>query len=400
FSGFASIYFLVIKISKRYVKENSEIISVESTKVIKILQEALGGIRDVLVDGLQTEYIKEYKKSDYPFRQAHANLIILGDSPRYIIEALGMILISILAFHLSNKGDTLVSAIPVLGAFALGAQRLLPLIQQAYSSWTNINGAGDNLNDTLELLKQKVNSVNDGSEKIVLLKTLTLESVFFRYNRTDDSLILNDIDLSISKGEMIGVIGTSGSGKSTMVDLIMGLLYPVQGKLLVDGREINALNYHSWVPNISHVPQSIFLADTTIAGNIALGVEKDRINYQKVEIAIEKAQLTEFVNSLELGYHTNVGERGVKLSGGQKQRIGIARAIYKESNLIIFDEATSALDTQTEINVMRAIDLLKRDITVIIIAHRYSTLRNCDRIVHLEKGRIKGIHSYQELMSE
>lgn len=396
FLGFGLIYVIIIVITKNYVRENSKKISIESTKVIKALQEGLGGIRDVLIDGLQMTYSKEYEKSDTPFRKAHANLIILGDSPRYLIEGLGMILISLLAFYLSNNSDTFLSTIPTLGAFALGAQRILPVLQQAYGSWTNMNGAMNNLSDTLELLNQQVANYANKTKKINFRNSINIQNVYFKYDKNED-WVIKDLNFSISKGETIGVIGSTGCGKSTLLDIIMGLLYPVNGKLIVDKTEINSKNYQNWVPNISHVPQSIFLSDTTISQNIALGIDESKINYNKLKISIEKAQLSDFIESLEFGYNTNVGERGVKLSGGQRQRIGIARAIYKEADLIIFDEATSALDSKTENKVMKSIEKLGDDLTIIIVAHRVSTLKSCDRIIELDNGQVKRICSYTQL---
>lgn len=396
FLGFGLIYVIVIVITKNYVRENSKKISIESTKVIKALQEGLGGIRDVLIDGLQMTYSKEYEKSDTPFRKAHANLIILGDSPRYLIEGFGMILISLLAFYLSNNSDSILSTIPTLGAFALGAQRILPVLQQAYGSWTNMNGAMNNLSDTLDLLNQQVANYANKTKKINFRNSINIQNVYFKYHKNED-WVIKDLNFSISRGETIGVIGSTGCGKSTLLDIIMGLLYPVNGKLIVDKTVINSKNYQNWVPNISHVPQSIFLSDTTISQNIALGIDESKINYNKLKISIEKAQLSDFIESLEFGYNTNVGERGVKLSGGQRQRIGIARAIYKEADLIIFDEATSALDSKTEIKVMKSIEKLGDNLTVIIVAHRVSTLKSCDRIIELDNGQVKRICSYTEL---
>ena len=396
FLGFGLIYVIVVLLTKNYVRNNSKKISIESTKVIKALQEGLGGIRDVLIDGLQMTYSKEYEKSDTPFRKAHANLIILGDTPRYLIEGLGMILISILAFYLSSNSDTFLSTIPTLGAFALGAQRLLPVLQQAYASWTNMNGAMDNLSDILELLNQRATNYYNKTKKINFRNSITIQNLYFKYDKSKD-WVIKDLNFSISRGETIGIIGSTGCGKSTLLDIIMGLLYPVNGKLIVDKTEINSKNYQNWVPNISHVPQSIFLSDTTISQNIALGIDESKINYSKLKLSVEKAQLSDFIESLEFGYNTNIGERGVQLSGGQRQRIGIARAIYKGADLTIFDEATSALDSKTENNVMKSIEKLGDNLTVIIVAHRVSTLKSCDRIIELDNGQVKRICSYTEL---
>jgi ATP-binding cassette subfamily B protein len=227
--------------------------------------------------------------------------------------------------------------------------------------------------------------------------TIRFVNVCFRYG-ADGPWVLDGIDLTIHKGSRVGFVGSTGSGKSTAVDLTMALLQPVKGEILVDGQPISGERRRAWQRTIGHVPQSIFLADSTIAENIAFGVPPEKIDLDRVRQAAEQAQIAAFIEARPEGYGAFVGERGVRLSGGQRQRIGIARALYKQAHVLIFDEATSALDSATEEAVMGAIENLHRDLTIMIIAHRLTTLRQCDTIVRLERGRIVARGSYEDLM--
>lgn len=398
FGGFGIVYLLAIFITKKNISKYSKEINEKSTQLIKALQEGLGGIRDVLLDGSQEEYCRIYQKADIPFRRAIANITIIGNSPRYLIESLGMILIAMIAFYLSKQVDGLNYTIPILGSLALGAQRLLPIMQQAYGAWAAINGTKDTLKDTLLLLNQempemKLDQVN---EQFDFKNEIILKNVSFKYS-INEPLILKDINLTIEKGSKIGIIGTTGCGKSTLLDVIMALLFPTNGELLVDGNSISKFNYQKWQSLISHVPQTIFLSDSTILENIAFGVPLEKIDIDRVREAAQKAQLESLIESWDKKYYTKVGERGTRLSGGQRQRIGIARAFYKKSKIIIFDEATSALDGTTEESVMESINAFDIDLTVIIVAHRVSTLKSCSKIIELSNGQIKKVSTYSEL---
>ena len=230
-------------------------------------------------------------------------------------------------------------------------------------------------------------------------KELKLAELNFRYTE-NSPWVLKNLNLSIKKGARIGFIGVTGSGKSTLLDIIMGLLPPVSGRLIIDTQPINGQNRRAWQAQIAHVPQNIYLSDSTIEENIAFGIAKEQIDRQQVKKAVQQAQITQLIEQWEDGYQTFVGERGVRLSGGQRQRIGIARALYKKANVLIFDEATSALDNGTEQKVMEAIEALGKDITVLIIAHRLTTLKGCDKIVKLGKNHTIQVGSYQEMINE
>jgi ABC-type multidrug transport system fused ATPase/permease subunit len=400
FGGFGLIYGLIIWVTRRQLLHDSQCIAREGPRVIKSLQEGLGGIRDVLIDGTQATYCKIYRNADMQLRDAQGSSLFISSSPRYVMEALGMLLIAILAYLLAQQADGLAKAIPVLGALALGSQRLLPVFQQAYGSWAAIQSGQIALKDTLELLDQPLPDYADSpiSRPLTFEKSIELKKLYFRYGSNSD-YVLKNLNLNIEKGSRVGFIGVTGSGKSTLLDIVMGLLQPTAGTIEIDGQTINTINNRSWQAHIAHVPQSIFLADSSIEENIAFGVPKDQIDQSRVRQAAEQAQIAKSIESWPNKYQTFVGERGIRLSGGQRQRIGIARALYKKAEVIIFDEATSALDNETEYAVMHAIESLSKELTVLIIAHRLTTLKNCTQIVELENGDIKKIGTYQEVLT-
>jgi ATP-binding cassette, subfamily B, bacterial PglK len=399
FSAFGSIYLAIVLVSRRQLLKDSRRVAQESTKVVKSLQEGLGGIRDVLIDNSQEVYCEIYRKADRALRRAQGNNTFIGQSPRFIMEALGMLMIAALAFTLGQQSDGLAKSIPVLGALALGAQRLLPVLQQAYAGYTLMRGGQVSLEDTLGLLDQELPGFANQpmSEPLAFTKGITLNQVSFRYG-LQMPWVLKSCSLDIVKGSCIGFIGETGCGKSTLLDIIMGLLLPTNGKINVDGESITIKNRRAWQTHIAHVPQDIFLADSSIAENIAFGVRKSQVDLERVRVAARKAQIEDMINSWSEGYNTVVGERGVRLSGGQRQRIGIARALYKQADVIIFDEATSALDAETEQAVMNSIETLSEDLTVLIIAHRITTLKNCSKIVQLRDGHVDRVCSYQEMI--
>jgi ATP-binding cassette, subfamily B, bacterial PglK len=400
FGGFGAIYALIIRIARKRLMEDSRRIATESTQVIKSLQEGLGGIRDILIDGSQATYCQIYRNADLPLRRAQGSSSFIGASPRYAMEALGMLLIAALAYALAQQPGGIAEAIPVLGALALGAQRLLPVLQQSYAAWTAIRGGQASLQDVLKLLDQPLpeHANQPVTEPLPFKQQICLKQLSFRYGRLTP-WVLKGIDLVIGKGGRVGIIGTTGSGKSTLLDIVMGLLSPTEGELEIDGQSINSDNGRAWQAHIAHVPQSIFLADSTIEANIAFGIPLDQIDRERVLKAAKQAQIADLIESWPKQYQTSVGERGVRLSGGQRQRIGIARALYKQADVIIFDEATSALDNETELAVMQAIEGLADDLTVIIIAHRLTTLKNCTYLVELSNGEIKRTGSYREIVN-
>jgi ABC-type multidrug transport system fused ATPase/permease subunit len=398
--GFLCIYLLIIRITRSRARTNSERIARNSSQVIKALQEGLGGIRDVLIDGSQATYCQIYRHADLPLRKAQGSNSFIGSSPRTGVEALSMVLIAGLAYALSRDAEGFGKAIPTLGALALGAQRMLPSMQQAYASWTSLRGYHVSLKDAVDLLNQPLPDYAHQTPPapIPFTQYIALRQVGFRYT-PQSPWVFRDLNLTLSKGSRIGFIGTTGSGKSTLLDLVMSLLLPTEGTFEVDGLPITPANRRAWQAHIAHVPQAIFLTDSSIAENIAFGIPKNQIDLARVRLAAQKSQISETIESWPQQYDTLVGERGIRLSGGQRQRIGIARALYKQADVIILDEATSALDSDTEQAVMQAIDSLVEDLTVLIIAHRLTTLRNCTQIVELGGQGIKRIGTYRDLVT-
>jgi ATP-binding cassette, subfamily B, bacterial PglK len=390
FGVFGGIYGAIIKLSSRSLKRNSECIAHESTQVIKSLQEALGGIRDVLIDGSQELFCAVYRNADWPLRRAQGHIHIISGSPRFLIEALGMITIAVAAYILAQDSKGIVGAIPILGVLAISAQRLLPVLQSGYGAVSSIKGAESSLIEILMLLDQVMPDFdkNASKAKLQFQQDIRLDNLSYSYKAEDsrksgDLWIFKDVNFVIEKGSRIGFVGKTGSGKSTLLDIIMGLLKPTRGSILIDGQLLTAANIRSWQEHIAHVPQNIYLTDGTLSENIAFGVPKDQIDNARVRLAASRAQIADDIESWQEQYDTPCGERGIRLSGGQRQRIGIARALYKEAKILILDEATSALDSKTEQAVMNAIDNLEEGLTILVIAHRLSTLESCDKVIEV-----------------
>jgi ATP-binding cassette subfamily B protein len=340
-----------------------------------------------------------YKNSDLQMRKATWRNELIFSGPRFLMEAVGIGIVAIIAYLATLQLGGINQFLPVLGAFVLGAQKLLPAIQKAYASYSRIKGSAYSLDDVLELLDQPLpDNVSLSSSPITFMHSIELKNLSFRYS-DESPWVLKDLNLMIPKGSVIGVIGSTGCGKSTLLDIVMSLLSPTSGDLLIDNMVIDSTNKKAWQTHISSVPQDIYLSDGTIEENIAFGLPRDEINQSYVKIAAQQAQISELVESWDHGYETIVGERGARLSGGQRQRIGLARAFYRQSDVLILDEATSALDDGTELAVMDAINNFDHNITVIIIAHRLTTLKNCDMILSLGSNHQTEIMQYDEIMN-
>lgn len=384
FASLSIIYFSIMKSTSFRLKQNSITINLKSTEKVKALQEGLLGFREVLLNQAQNFYSKIFQNADLPVRNAMANSQFLAGCPKFAIEAFGMSIVAVLAYLMTTQSDHPLGAIPVLAAFAIGAQRILPALQQVYNSYISYKSADESFKEVLVLLKQPLpeylenNSFND----VLFSHRIELKNVSFKYSE-DSTFVLENVNLVINKGDKVGFIGETGSGKSTLIDIIIGLLSPSDGMLLVDGKEINIKNRHLWQQKISNVPQNINLFDTSVEENIAFGMTGDEINYAKVLDAAKVAQLSKLIDGWDDKYQTLIGEHGVRISGGQRQRIGIARALYKESDLLILDEATSALDNKTEENTIKSIIDSNKDVTILMIAHRLTTLKHCNKIIEL-----------------
>lgn len=399
-SAFGFCYLIIALMTRGMLKSNSIEIAKLQTEVVKNLQEGLGSIRDVLLDSSQLVYSKQYKVDISSLLRSTGENQFITLSPRFAMESIGMVLIAFFAYLLTFRTGGISSAIPLLGALALAAQRLLPLLQLIYGNWSNVTGNQSALGEVADFLEQKIPKENEIKVNSYLgfKKKIEFKNINFSYDE-DNSSILKDANFSIDKGSRVGIVGQTGSGKSTLVDILMSLLEPISGQIYVDDKELKKNDYKLWRSMISHVPQSIFLTDSSIKDNIAFGLDSSLINLSLVEESGKSAMLSDFINSLEKGYDTLVGEGGARISGGQKQRIGLARALYKESSILVLDEATSALDDDTERKVMDSIKNLSNNQTIIIIAHRLSTLESCNKILYLEDGLLVDLGTYRDFIN-
>ncbi len=365
-----------------------------------VVSEAFGGIKEIKVGGLENAYVQRFARPAEIYARHQASASVIGQMPRFALEAVafgGMLLV---VLYLMAGSGGLATALPIIGLYAFAGYRLMPALQQIYGSFTQLRYAGPALN----VLHADLVSLAPTAQAVppdvplALTRAITLKNITFTYPKALQPA-LKDLNLTIPARSTVGMVGVTGSGKTTTVDLILGLLEPDAGSLEVDGVPIDAGNRRRWQRAIGYVPQQIYLADDTVAANIAFGLEPKQIDQSAVERAARIANLHDFViNELPQGYATTVGERGVRLSGGQRQRIGIARALYHNPQVLILDEATSALDNLTEKAVMEAVHNLGHEITIILIAHRLTTVRECDQIYLLRRGRVTAQGTYDELV--
>lgn len=390
---FGCAYGLISLSFKGKLSKNSKKVSTAIKQQQLTLSEGFGGIRDILLSGNQHEYETVYRNVDLSMRMYNAQSNFLSQSPRYVLEVLSVNLIAFLGLiFVLQKGDS-AEVIPLLGAFAIASQRLMPALQQVYNNWASIKSRFSSVTDFFALVNQPLPSyaLNPVSFSLPLNDAISLDNVSFQYSQVTP-WILRGINFQIKRGERIGIVGSTGSGKSTLMDLLLGLLEPTEGRIIVDDVDLyedDSVNrIAAWRSSIAQVPQTVYLSDSSFMQNIAFGTDDEKIDLSRVKAAAIQAQIHNFIESLPEGYNTFVGERGVRLSGGQRQRIGIARALYNRAKILFLDEATSALDESTEEAVMESISGLSRNLTIIMIAHRLSTLKHCDRVVAVSKGGI------------
>ena len=377
------IYYLKLRLSNEILKKNSQNISDKSIKSLKIINESVGGIRDVLVNKLQGFYIKELETNEKELKVALISNQFIGMMPKYILESSGMVLILVISTLMVIGGKDKNNVITSVGVLIFAIQRLIPIMQQLYISITQIKGARQSLKEIVDLLKEeKDNSVIEKS-KLDFKNQIQFKNINFAYDK--NKIIISDFNYEIKKGEKVGVIGKTGAGKSTLIDLFLGFLPSGSGCIEVDGVMLHEGNLSKWENNVSIVPQSIFLADTSIIENIAFGMTKEEIDVELVKRVCKLALIDEFIASLSECYETKIGERGVRLSGGQRQRIGIARALYSQKEILILDEATNALDAETEKEIMQNICSSDVSQTILIISHNHSTLDQCNKIIDLNQ---------------
>lgn len=368
--------------------------------------EALGGFKDIKLLGREGAYLRTFEQASLKMNRALINANLLASLPQFLVQSLAMsgLIILSLAFldpDASDVNDQLAEVLPLLGAFIFAGQRLLPELGRVYASLAKLQAgrfAVERIFDEIgHAPYADVRSFRSNGH-LSLSRKIVLKNINYSYP-SDRQAGIRDISLTIREGERIGLVGSTGSGKTTLADVLLGLLEPQSGEIMIDETVLDRSTQRAWQKSVGYVPQNIFLADASIAENVALGMQRSDIDIDRVNLTLDIAQLSEFVlNELPNGLDTKIGERGVRLSGGQKQRIGIARALYHNAQLIVFDEATSALDNVTENDVMKAINALPGDKTIIIIAHRLSTVRNCDKIVVLDKGSVAGFDTWDALM--
>jgi ABC-type multidrug transport system fused ATPase/permease subunit len=399
FLGFGSAYGAIVLVTQKRLRANSYIIAISHANSIKALQDGLGAIREILLDSTQQVFTTIFRRSDLQLRTAQAINGFLAGSPRFLMEASGMVLIAALAYYLSLETGGFMSQLPVLGVMALGAQRILPAMQQCYGSIAQMLGTKAALEAVLQEIQGPVEAPsNKGSvAPLVLSNKIVFKNVSFRYASAHQHAIKN-INFTVEKGMRVGIVGKSGSGKSTLVDVLMGLLVPTEGSIEIDGIVIDEDLRLRWRKAVAHVPQSLYVSDTTFTSNIAFGIPSPEISQQQVRLAAEKARIADFIESRPRGFNGIVGERGGQISGGERQRLGIARALYKNASVLIMDEATSAIDSINEKHIMESIDALDRNLTIFLVAHRIQTIRNCDCVLVMDAGELVCIGTHDWLV--
>jgi len=401
---FTTSYVLYAYIFKSFLLVSGSKVSQNYKNVLVSLNEGFSSIRDVILDGSQELYIKKFNRSYLDQKIIENKIIVISTIPRYLFEALGILVLTgiciVYTIYQSNGSISAPLGLAILGSFALGAQKLLPCLQRIYASWADYRTYSTDLREII-MIMTPLHNVSTSLPPLLTIPVkilsnfkskITFNNISFSYRSSPGIEILSNVSFAISKGERIGIVGKTGAGKSTLTDVLMGLLPPSSGKVLVDSVDIynkqTPENLYRWRDQIAHVPQTVYLADSTIAENIAFGIPANDIDMNRVHLCAKRASLLEFIESTQNGFNTLVGERGVKISGGQVQRIAIARCLYKDASVLIFDEATSALDSTTETSIIQTIRGLRPDLTIIIIAHRLSTVAHCDRILELSHGNI------------
>ncbi|MED5601796.1 MAG: ABC transporter ATP-binding protein [Pseudomonadota bacterium] len=401
-SVFATAYMLLYKTVRRRLVRNGRYISEAQQMRFKLMGEGFGGIKDALLLGRQKEFTDRFKAACDKFAVAQGTTQALAQVPRYALEliAFGSVIFLVLYLLAAHDGN-LGSILPVLSVYALAGFKLLPALQQVYTGLTQIRGnlaAFDALRDDLRASSLETAKANEPTvERIVPQHEVHLNNIVFSYPGKEAPALKN-LSITIPANGVIGLVGASGSGKSTAIDLLLGLIEPQQGNLEIDGQPLSRETIRAWQNSVGFVPQSIFLADSSIRENIAFGLPPESIDEEKVKTAATMAHLDDLLAELPGGLETRVGERGVQLSGGQKQRIGIARALYDDADVLILDEATSALDGITEKLIMDAIHDFSGRKTIVMIAHRLATVRQCDSIYLLRNGQVEDQGTYEELV--
>jgi ATP-binding cassette, subfamily B, bacterial PglK len=387
----AVVYVLIVRFLKGKLHMNSLRITSGQVQYQKQIQESLGAIREIIIDQNQPMFLRIFKSNNRAVRAAQAQNQFMSQSPRYLLETMGVVIIAAIAYAMTiqnSSSSDVTFALSTLAVIALGLQRLLPLAQTSYQSWAMLNGSKTALEKTLQLMDQPEPMPHtDGHSGFSFERFVDLRDVDFSYPGKPQQ-ILNAVSLRIPAGAWIGIVGTTGSGKSTLLDILLGLRSPTSGEVLVDDVPIAELGAGSWRSCVAHVPQTTYLMDASVRANIAFTYDEQLIDDTKIHAICKLLDIESFIMKLSEGYLTNIGERGVQLSGGQRQRLAIARALYKSARILILDEATSALDESTERQTLLAIQSIKPRLTVVCVTHRLQTLQLFDQIYQITDGRI------------
>lgn len=383
---FSLLYFFIVIFTKNKIKANSINIVKNENSLVKTINESFGGIRDVIVNNRQNFYINYFKKKNYRVFQGKALNSIFSQFPRFLLESLGISFVALFVLILDPSTNQLNNILPTLGVIALGSQKLYPVVNQIYNSLVNIFGRKASILQLNEVLILKSENKFTNKKKLSFCKSIQLKNIYYKYSKERDH-VLKKVNFKINYGEKIGIIGESGAGKSTFLDLLMGLIEAEKGQILCDGIIINSKNRHLWFNNLAHVSQDLFLVDDSIRNNITLG-QGSISDDKKLQKCIEVCDLITLIEELNDGLETIIGERGVKISGGQKQRICLARALYQEKDILILDEATSALDPKSEKIIFTNISKKFKNMTMLIVSHKKYPLKYCDSIYRIKDKSI------------
>jgi ATP-binding cassette, subfamily B, bacterial PglK len=400
------VYFLIFLKIKNKLEKLGRQRKAANRERFKTTSEIFGAIKDIKLMNNHHSFMKMYEKSSLQFERTQAEEGVYGMVPNHVVATIAFGGILVIVLYLLATGGDLAYTLPIIGLYSYSIMRLRPALQAIYASISKFRfyqSSLEEIYDDLKLYSQEnilSKTSNVPAEPLPFKSNLILENIYFRYPAAKRELF-SGINITIEANTSVALVGPTGSGKTTLVDIILGLLSPEKGRIIIDGVPVDSTNLLNWQQNLGYVPQHIYLADNTVTNNIAFGVTEKEIDHDRVKRAAEMACIYDYIeDELPDAYNTFIGERGIRLSGGQRQRIGIARALYRDPEVLILDEATNALDGETEDHVFKAVEMIAKTKTVIIIAHRLSTVKNCDLVYFLDKGEIIAKGTYDSLIND
>ncbi len=394
-------YLVTYIVLRHKLSHHGAIISDKNDQIQSILSESFIGIKDVKLDSMEEKYINQFNNINVKGLRSHAFIALSGELPKFIIESISFGAILILALVLLVTQDDIRSVVPILSIYALAGYKLLPTMQQIYKSMASLSGHGS----VAKIIRNQIDSIVETPEESSAgflpmdIQRVELNSANFSYN-TRSAPAINDVSITLERGSIYSLVGHSGSGKSTLADVILGLLNLSSGKLVVNGEVLTKENLSSFRRKLGYVAQSIFIVDGNVIDNVAFGLPECEVDVERVNNVLRLANAEEFVEKLPKGIYSNLGQDGKLLSGGQRQRIGIARALYKKTDLLVLDEPTSALDMESEYKLMKTLNALKQDLIILVISHRPASIKMSDKIILMTEGRLEGMGTYEKLTSE